>query len=271
MRYSVAHGMHRRIDMRPVVGVFPDRAAARDAAGRLQQSGFPPDHITVLSPGAQGSTETLPTTEGERSGVGRAVGAVVGTAVGAAAGFPLGAALTSVLVPGIGPVIAAGVLGAALLAPAGAAVGGAIETSLTDGVPKDDAFVYLEAVRRGRSVVVALAEDDDRAAHARSVLDAAGAESLDAAREDWWVGLRSAERERYVAAGHDFDQDEAAYRRGFQAALGLPDHVRSYLEAEVVLRDVPGAEHERAAFRRGVDRGLAYRESLRDQGKRAAA
>lgn len=247
--------------MRTVVGVFPDRAAARDAVERLEQAGFPPDRVTVLSPGGHASAEALPTSEGERSGVGRAVGAAVGTAVGAAAGLPVGAALTSALVPGIGPVIAAGVLAAAILATAGAAVGSAIETSLSEGVPRDDAFVYLDAVRRGRSVVVVLA-DGDRVPRARDLLHAAGAESLDAAREQWWIGLRSAERERYVAAGHDFDRDEAAYRRGFQAALGLPRHVRSYLEAEVVLRDVPRGGHDRDAFARGVERGLAYRESL---------
>ena len=42
---------------------------------------------------------------------------------------------------------------------------------------------------------------------------------VDAAREEWWVGLRSAEKEHYRALGGNFENAELDYRRGFEAAL----------------------------------------------------
>ena len=47
----------------------------------------------------------------------------------------------------------------------------------------------------------------------------AGAESIDAARESWWLSLRDAEEAHYQTTGGNFQTDEANYRRGFEAAL----------------------------------------------------
>src|SRR5207237_437086 len=143
---------------------------------------------------------SLSATDGERwgwwhgPGVGKAIGAGVGAGTGASIGFPLGAAVT-MMIPGIGPIIASGIIGALLFGAGGAAVGATLEESLVAGIPHDDLFLYEDALRRGRSVLIALLEDDTLAARAREVLDAAGAEGIDTARERWWVGLRSAEQE----------------------------------------------------------------------------
>src|SRR5207248_2154446 len=83
----------------------------------LDTLGIPRDRITLLSPGTD--TRRVPTEEGERPGTGAAIGGVVGAATGAAVGFPLGAAIT-MMIPGIGPIIASGIIGA-LLFGAGAA------------------------------------------------------------------------------------------------------------------------------------------------------
>jgi hypothetical protein len=265
--------------MQTAVGVFSDRATAERAVGRLRALGFPPDRTTLLTPGTVESrdpsvskitaTEAMPTTEGEPPGVGTAMGAVVGGAVGAAAGMPLGVAV-SALIPGVGPVIAIGLAGAAILAAAGAAVGSAIETTLTEGVPRDEAVVYADALRQGRSIVAVLAEDTTQADAARSALREAGAETLDAARDRWWLGLRSAEREHYVAAGRDFDADEPAYRQGFEAGLRLADRGSSYGEAQSALRELYPTVYDTEAFRRGYERGLARELGRRDLRDRAA-
>ena len=43
-------------------------------------------------------------------------------------------------------------------------------------------------LRQGRSVVIAFVEaDEDRRSCSQSILASAGAESIDAARESWWV------------------------------------------------------------------------------------
>src|SRR4029434_2882867 len=153
--------------------------------------------------------------ETEQPGMGKAIGAVVGGVTGAALG-PIGLAFVSLLVPGVGAVAAAGLYAAALLgvggAAAGAAVGGTLEDSMSDGLPKDALFVYEDALRRGRTVVIALAKDDEQAEAARTALEEVGAESIDAARKQWWIGLRDAEAEHYSAGERDFTADEAAYR-----------------------------------------------------------
>jgi len=70
-----------------------------------------------------------------------------------------------------------------------------VEEKLSFGVPHDELLVYEEAVRRGRALVVAATATSEEADAAREALEAAGAQSVDAAREDWAVGLRDADDE----------------------------------------------------------------------------
>lgn len=241
--------------MDTVAGTFATRADAERAANRLEALGIPRDRITLLTPG--GDPHRIPTDEGERPGMGAALGAVVGGATGAAIGFPLGAAVT-LMIPGIGPVIASGLIGAMLFGAGGAAVGATLEESLVNGIPRDDLFIYEDALRRGRSVVVALVEDDAVAEAAREALPATGAETIDAARERWWVGLRSAERERYQEGAAAFERDEIVYRRGFEAALAPEQRGRSWEEALAALRARHGDAVDSPAFRHGWERGQDY-------------
>jgi hypothetical protein len=161
--------------MQTIAGIFGSRADAERTAALLRAIDVAPERIAVLSPGSH--TDPLPTDEGEASGTGAAMGAVVGGATGAAVGMPLGAAI-SFLVPGIGPVIALGVLGAALFGAGGAAAGSALEQSLVTGVPRDDRLAYEAALRRGCSVLVALEDDPARATEARRILDESDAERV---------------------------------------------------------------------------------------------
>jgi hypothetical protein len=165
--------------MKTVVGVFQDRVGAERAAAALCDMGIAPDRITLLTPGDGATSEALPVDEGEAPGTGPAIGAAVGAAVGGATALPIAAAFA---VPGVGPVIAAGLLGAAIVAAAGTKIGSSLETTLQQGVPKDEALAYVDELRRGRSVVVALSDDDKTIDAARALLDAAGALSLDGNR-----------------------------------------------------------------------------------------
>jgi hypothetical protein len=255
--------------MNPIVGIFTERAAAERAAAALEAQGIPRERMTILVPGhADSSLAEVPTTESEPPGVGRALGGVVGGAAGAAGGIQAGV-LTSVLVPGVGPVIALGLLGAALFGAAGAAVGQALDESLREGLPKDEVFVYEDALRRGRSVLAALVADAPQADAARHALEAAGAETVDAARERWWIGLREAEAADYTAQGGEFTRDEIDYRRGFEAALSVGGGGRAYAEMDQELRARYPDAYARGAFRRGYERGQAYAEARR-RGARAA-
>jgi hypothetical protein len=245
--------------MQTVAGVFARRADAERAAAGLEAIGIARDRITLVTPG--GDARQVPTDEGEQPGMGAAVGAVVGAATGAAVGFPLGAAVT-LLVPGVGPVIASGLIGAVLLGVSGATVGATLEESLIAGMPRDELFVYEDALRRGHSVVVALLEDDHLADGARRVLTTAGAETIDAAREQWWLGLRAAEREHYAAGPVAFERDEVLFRRGFEAALDPDGRGRTWAEAASSLRATHGPDVDAPAFRHGWERGQFYQHQL---------
>jgi hypothetical protein len=249
--------------MKSVAGIFRTRAEAEAAVQELLSLGIPRDHVTFLAPGApESEIHRVPTDEGERPGMGTAVGAVVGGAVGAAGAMPLGAALLSTVIPGIGPVIAAGILGGAILGLGGAAVGSALETTLGEGLPKDDLFVYEEALRRGRSVVIAFLDEDPPAAAARAVLERAGAESIDAAREQWWAGVRDTERRSHAGTITEFDRDEPAFRCGFEAALARDVRGQSWDVALPSLRARHPDVHREPAFRWGYERGQAYCRQL---------
>lgn len=154
--------------MQTVVGIFTSQVAAEHAAEQLHQLGIARDQIHFLVPGASlDQPEQVPTSETEQPGMGTALGSVVGGAVGASSGM-MTATVLSALVPGIGTVTAIGLAALGLLglvggAVAGAVAGGALEETLANGLPKDELYVYKDALRRGRTVLIALAEDASQA------------------------------------------------------------------------------------------------------------
>jgi hypothetical protein len=250
--------------MESIVGIFNSFADAKRASAMLRSLGIPDNRIALLSPQTRESEVEagVPTTDAEQPGVGAALGGTVGAALGVAGGLEAGAAVASLLVPGVGPVLALGILGAAVLgvggAAAGAFAGQALEEGLARGIPRDELYVYEDALRRGRSVVIAFVDDAEAADKARTELARAGAESIDAARDEWWVGLRDAEREHYTNQGGNFDKDEAKYRLGFEAAMRPDCRGRSCSDMQTKLHERYGQEAGAQSFRDGYDRGQHY-------------
>lgn len=252
--------------MQTVAGVFKSREAAREAAGELVREGFSRRQVIVLFPGAsEQEIQAIPVSTTEQPGMGKAMGGVLGGSLGAAAGFELGVAATA-LIPGVGPVVALGIAGAAILGAgglfAGAELGAAGEKKSTEGIPADEVFFYEDALRQGRSVVILLAESDEEKHRAHEVLAHLNAESINAAREAWWIGLRSAEAEHYHALGHSFEPDQAVYREGFEASLRRECRGKTVEEAADCLKWWYPDTWDSPAFRRGFDRGRAYLASL---------
>ena len=250
--------------MQSIVGIFNSLADARRAAAILKSLGIAADKITVLSPH---TTETefearVPTSDTEQPGMGQAVGGTVGAALGVAGGASAGAAVATFLIPGVGPVLALGLLGAAIFgfggAAAGALAGNALEKAIDQGLPRDELYLYEDALRRGRSLVVAFADDEQIAENARAELNRDGAETVDAARDEWWIGLRGAEQEHYTSQGGDFSVDEAKYRLGFEAALHPDWRGKSSADVAANLQRKYGADSATPAFRQGYDRGQRY-------------
>lgn len=247
--------------MQPVVGIYPSRGQAQRAANDIRQLGLG-ERVELLLPGAQEMEEALQTDEAEQPGVGQALGGVVGATAGASAGFGIGAVTASLLIPGVGAVTAIGIAAAALLgaigAAGGVAAGNALEEKSRTGLPRDEAYLYEEALLRGKGVLFAHVESEEEDKAVRKLLEASGAESLDVAREKWWVGLRGAHGEADVTGSVETgEKTHGAYRRGFQVALEPDMDGEPYTKVKSALERRMGTVALSEAFRRGYERGVA--------------
>jgi len=260
--------------MQAVTGIFSSRDQAEQAVKRLHANGISAKKVTLLTPGSEAKLESIPVDTSEQPGIGAAIGSVAGGAVGLTGGLAIA------MVPGVGQVTALGLLGAAVLTAAGASLGavaaGSMENFASQGLPEDEIFVYEDALRQGRSVVIALAEDASEAEAFRKLLKTGGAEAVDAARDEWWIGLRSAEQEHYSATGRHFGDDEKFYRLGFEAALHAKNRCREFdqISAEMEsnledLRQQYPDSHVEEPYTRGYRRGREYYQRLCDQSKAA--
>jgi hypothetical protein len=251
--------------MKPVVGIFKSRFDAFRAVDGIKALGVSSERINVLTPGSTDrEVAAVAVSDTEQPGMGAAVGSLVGGSVGAAGGFGAGAALASLLVPGVGPILAGGLLGMSLLGLGGAAGGAAAGEMMEDtisGIPRDELYVYEDALRQGRTIVIAEAEDELHSDAVHQALIEAGAETIDAARQQWWIGLRTSEQESYTEG--DFTQDEPYYRKGFEAAQAPAVRGKSYEEALDYLTRHNDIAASNPAFRRGYARGRLFYEKLR--------
>ena len=176
--------------MHPTVGIFRSRTEAEKAGHDLLNSGVSGDAINYFTGECSPEEiESIRTTDAEAQGMGKAMGTFLGGVIGASAGLSLGSVVASVLIPGVGPIMAVGLGAAALLGAGGAAAGAKAghksEDAIDEGIPRDDVFFYHDLLKQGRSVVIVNSRDDDQAKSARKIMNAAGAEDANAARQRW--------------------------------------------------------------------------------------
>jgi hypothetical protein len=248
--------------MKAVTGIFRSHDNAENAVKQLRSLGIPENKIGIVRPGSRPERleAGVPVTDSEDPGMGRAMGAAVGGAMGAAGGATAGLAVASLAVPGIGPLLAFGMVGAALLgivgAAAGSAVGDQVEEGLGEGIPHEDVYLFEDALRHGHTVLIAYADDGEQADKAEEIMKAAGAEDLDVLRENWWQELRDDERTHYSG---NFDDDEGSYRRGYTAALHPRHRGKAYSDVEDQLRTQYANTVLDRPFQAGYERGQGYR------------
>jgi hypothetical protein len=254
------------VAMETVAGIFDSRGDAERAFSQLaENTKLDRENLLLLTPDSPpAKIDKIPTDEGEQPGMGSALGSVVGGAVGLATG----AVLSNLVLPGIGPILtvtlsAGSGLGGALI---GAAGGSAAERALSTGLPKDEVFFYEDALRHRRSLVIAMADSEDNATSARFVMERNRAESIDAAREKWWIGIRDDEAKEYSRAAGDVSAQERVYRAGFEAALDPALRNKSFAEAESRLRGKFPDLTSQEMFRRGYERGRQYLRSCQQNG-----
>src|SRR5687767_14237774 len=127
---------------------------------------------SVAASTGAGDTTTTGMSDTDTRG-GTREGGVMGAVTGASLGSIVGAA-AALLIPGIGPVVAGGILGAALTGAAvGAATGGLAGALREWGFSEHEATYYHGELEAGRTIVTVRA--DGRQDEARAILQRNGA------------------------------------------------------------------------------------------------
>lgn len=253
-----------------VVALYDDFETARDVVEDLVESGFDRDNISLIAPDHEGrfsrhfegARDDDDVSAGEGAGFGAVVGALVGLGVA--------------LIPGIGPVVAAGPFAAAALAGigavAGAATGGIVGALVDLGVPDEEAHYYAEGIRRGGTMVT-VTTDDASAPRAQDIMNRHNPIDLDDRVNYWrdsgWNAFEDSaepytsdqimtERQSYDAmpAGDKarFEVIEEDLQVGKREVESGGVRVRSYMTASPVEEQVRLRQEHVRVERRPVDR-----------------
>jgi len=155
--------VHRRV----YGGLYNDVDTAERGVRRFRDAGYPGERIGIVS--RDSAAKQVAEDTGAKAAGGAATGAVAGGVLGGLTGLLVG--IGALAIPGIGPVVAGGVLASAFglgggTAVAGAGIGaaaGGLLGALTGlGFSHDEASYYDEGVRGGRTLVT-VEDDQDRA------------------------------------------------------------------------------------------------------------
>jgi anti-sigma B factor antagonist len=159
--------------METSMGVFATRDRAEEAIKELLEKKVPENEITFLT----GS-------ENEATSMAKELGAYAGGFLGGTVGLSAAVAAASLLIiPGIGPVFALGAGATALMGYLGASAGAKVGETATHGgttAPTggtgtaEDAALFAEALKRGRSLVVVRTESRETSKIASEILDRIG-------------------------------------------------------------------------------------------------
>jgi hypothetical protein len=167
--------------MKTVVGMFETTSDVDAVITELTRQGFDKRDISVVARREVLKNSGLDITTGAE------VGAITGATTGGIAGLLIG--LGALVIPGIGPIIAAGEfltwIGAMVLGLAAGAIGGGLLGGLVAlGLPEHEAKVYVEGVKRG-NLIVAVRAPEERLAAAEDIFHAGKALDIDARRQEW--------------------------------------------------------------------------------------
>ena len=242
-----------------VVGLFDNARDARDTLQELRDAGFSGDDISMVGNNARGDYGEVDATgrDGTASEAeeGAGIGAAGGAVLGGLGGLLIG--LGALVIPGIGPVIAAGTLATALGSTAlgagiGAAAGGLTGALVGAGIPEDDANMYAEGVRRGDTLITVRADSDAEAQRAVDIMNDNNVIDIDARGNEF----RSTGWSRFdeTAEPYDLSQRTTTSRAPLAGAVDSATTRRTDLDREGELT-IPKVEEELRVGKRAVERG----------------
>jgi uncharacterized protein YjbJ (UPF0337 family) len=150
-------GAQRQANNRMLTGMFRDRESAERAYGSLTSRGYTNDDVNLMM---SDETRSKYFSDADADDAGLGSKALEGAGAGSAIGGTLGAIIggiaaigTSVLIPGLGLVIAGPIAAALAGAGAGGLTGGLVGALVGSGIPEDRAKEYEEGVKNGGIVM----------------------------------------------------------------------------------------------------------------------
>ncbi len=152
----------RRKIMKKVIGVFETSTQAINAIHRLKEKGYNTDDISVIAKSDEKVDEVERSTDVHTeadAASGAGAGAVTGGILGGIGGLLVEAGV--LLIPGVGPFIAAGPILTTLTGiVAGGAAGGLVGALVGMGIDKTEAKDYEGKLNEGKLLVLVDTEDD---------------------------------------------------------------------------------------------------------------
>lgn len=149
-----------------LTGTFHNRNSAENVYNSMNDRGYTPDEINLVM-----SKEThekyfsddMEETElGNKAAAGTGAGSAIGGAVGAITGI-LAAVGTSIVIPGLGIVLAGPIAAGLAGAGAGGITGGIIGALVGWGIPKERAKLYESSIKDGHIVMGVKPKNDEDA------------------------------------------------------------------------------------------------------------
>jgi hypothetical protein len=159
-----------------ILALYPSPSAAAAGARAAHAAGVPHDRISVVSRNHDEDTALaaqMDATPGAELEDSRSAGRL-----GELSGYVLAA--IALVLPGIGPIVAAGPLSAGLGEAAGHAAGGLAAALTAHGVDEDRALAFQSSVKEG-AVLIAAHTDPTQVGSVRAALEGSGATLVETA------------------------------------------------------------------------------------------
>ncbi len=159
-----------------VFGIYVNYAGAESGVDALKAAGFRKTDVSALFPENQGSKD-FAHQKNTKAPEGATAGAITGAVIGGALGWLV--SIGTLMIPGLGPLLAAGPIVAALAGVgAGGVVGGLIGALIGMGIPEYEAKRFEGRVRNGGILVSVHCDNSEWTKRAKEIMHQTGAQNV---------------------------------------------------------------------------------------------
>lgn len=154
-----------------IIAYYNSREDAENSVSQLREKGFNDNEISILS--REDGQESSSDKEMSFQNQNLTDGTVTGGAIGGLAGLAMGAG--ALLIPGLGPIIAAGPLAGVLT---GALTGGVAGGLIDFGIPEESSRKFEGRLQEGK-VLAIIKTEDKKAMEAVRIMDSTGGKDIE--------------------------------------------------------------------------------------------